>query len=100
MLTKEGVARISFSLQPELLSEFDKLCEIMGYEERSKALQMAVRNFIAEFEMSRANEAVATGTILVLYNHEKRGIDEALTDIGHEYVKTIISSLHIQSRKE
>jgi CopG family nickel-responsive transcriptional regulator len=97
---EEGVARVSFSLAPKLLSEFDKVCEAMGYEDRSKVLQMAIHDFITQSEISRQSEAEATGTILVLYNHERRGIDEALTSLGHEFPRLVISSLHIHLESE
>ncbi len=100
MPKEEGVSRVSFSLSPQLLSEFDNICETMGYEERSKVLQMAIRNFITESELSKQSDANAIGTILVLYNHEKRGIDQSLTDLGHTYRKLIISSLHIHLESE
>ena len=40
------------------------------------------------------------GTIIVLYNHEKKGIDEKLNDVGHDFIKSIISSLHVHLDKD
>jgi len=66
----------------------------MGYEERSKALQIAVQNFINEFELKEDPDKFATGTILILYEHDTRNIDSKITDIGHEHRLVIVSSLH------
>jgi CopG family nickel-responsive transcriptional regulator len=92
--SKEGVARISFSLQPALQKEFDRVSELMGYEERSKALQIAVQNFINDFELKEDPDKSATGTILILYEHDTRNIDSKITDIGHAHRLVIVSSLH------
>ena len=47
----EKVSRISFSLQPKLREEFDEVSRLMGYDERSKALQIAIRNLIGDYEL-------------------------------------------------
>jgi|SRR5579872_7313349 len=92
--TKESVARISFSLQPALQKELDRVSRLMGYDERSKALQIAIQNFINEFELKEDPDKAATGTILILYEHDTRNIDSNITDIGHAHRLVIVSSLH------
>jgi len=99
-LTKEYSVRTSFSLPPKLLQELDKVTKVMGFEERSRTIQMAIRNLITENELSTRHDAMAVGTIIVLYNHEKKGIDEKLNDVGHDFMKSIISSLHVHLDKE
>jgi CopG family nickel-responsive transcriptional regulator len=99
-LTKEYSTRTSFSLPPRLLQELDEVTKVMGYEERSRTIQMAIRNLITENELSTKRDAMAVGTIIVLYNHEKKGIDEKLNDVGHDFIKSIISSLHVHLDKE
>ena len=99
-MPKEYSARTSFSLPPKLLRELDGVTKIMGYEDRSRTIQMAIRNLITESELSTKGDALAVGTIIVLYNHDKRGIDEKLNDVGHDFIKSIISSLHVHLDKE
>jgi CopG family nickel-responsive transcriptional regulator len=99
-MTKEYSTRTSFSLPPKLLQELDEITKVMGYEERSKTIQMAIRNLITDSEFSAKGDALAVGTIIVLYNHERRGIDEKLNDVGHDFIKSIISSLHVHLDKE
>ena len=99
-MPKEYSARTSFSLPPKLLRELDGVTKIMGYEDRSRTIQMAIRNLITESELSTKGDALAVGTIIVLYNHGKRGIDEKLNDVGHDFIKSIISSLHVHLDKE
>jgi CopG family nickel-responsive transcriptional regulator len=99
-MPKQYSARTSFSLPPKLLQELDEVTKVMGYEDRSRTIQMAIRNLITESELSTKGDALAVGTILVLYNHDKRGIDEKLNDVGHDFIKSIISSLHVHLDKD
>lgn len=92
---KEKVTRISLSLSPELLERFDEAATKMGFGDRSKAIQSILRDFISDKKNSfNTNESV-TAVVTVVYNHEIRGIDGALTDIEHENVDKIASSLHV-----
>jgi metal-responsive CopG/Arc/MetJ family transcriptional regulator len=43
------VERTSFSVSPELLNRFDDVVRRLGYEDRSRALQTAMTNFITEY---------------------------------------------------
>jgi CopG family nickel-responsive transcriptional regulator len=99
-MTKEHSVKTSFSLPPKLLQELDEVTKVMGYEERSKTIQMAIRGLITESRLSTNGDALAVGTIIVLYNHEKRGIDEKLNDVGHDFIKSIVASLHVHLDKE
>ena len=99
-MTKEYSTRASFSLPPKLLEELDEITKVMGFEERSKTLQVAIRNLITDSHVSTKDDALAVGTILVLYNHDQKGVDEKLNDVGHDFLKSIISSLHVHLDKE
>jgi len=95
MRSKEKVTRISLSLSPDLLQRFDDAATEMGFVDRSKAIQSTLRNLISEEKHSfNASESV-TAVVTVVYNHEIRGIDAALTDVEHENVDHIASSLHV-----
>ena len=96
----ERVSRVSFSVQPGLLKEFDGVWRLMGYEERSKALQNAIRRTIGDHELSTNPETVVVGGILLLYDHSKRGIDHDITEIGHDYTSVIASSTHLHLDKD
>jgi len=47
-MTGKGVSRFGVSVPPELLSEFDGTIALMNYD-RSKAIQLAMRNFLTEY---------------------------------------------------
>ena len=92
---EEKVSRISISLQPQLQEEFDEVSRRMGYYERSKALQIAIRNLIGVNALKTAPESSVTGGILLLFDHEKHGVDHEITELGHEYKSVIVSSTHL-----
>ncbi len=88
-----GATRISMSLPPELLDTFDRVSRYSGYADRSKALQAAMRTFISEYETGLKGGNVV-GSIVLIYNHETRGTDEAITEKSHRHRQSILSSLH------
>jgi CopG family nickel-responsive transcriptional regulator len=81
------------SLPPELLDTFDRVSRHSGYADRSKALQAAMRAFISEYETGLKGGNVV-GSIVLIYNHETRGTDEAITEKSHQHRQSILSSLH------
>jgi len=99
-MAKEYSTRASFSLPPDLLQQLDEVTKVMGYMERSKTIQMAIRNLITESKLHANDKALAVGAIVVLYNHEKKGIDEELNDVGHDFIKSIVASLHVHLDKK
>lgn len=80
---------------PDLLKDFDEIIGKMGYDSRSKAIQDAVRLYVSERKWLQEETANQTGVILMVYDHEKRGIDSDLTDSQHHHQDIISSSMHI-----
>jgi CopG family nickel-responsive transcriptional regulator len=82
----------------DLAQELDTLMKGLSIENRSRLLQEALRLFIVENKWTTAKNVV--GSITVLYNHEVGGVDEALTDLQHLFLDTIISTMHVHLDKE
>jgi len=91
---KERSAKKSFSLPPGLLEDLDDLTTKMGYQERSKTLQVAIRAFVDQSRIADSLAAYATGTILVLFDHTKRSV-EMITQFIHQFGALVISTLHV-----
>lgn len=89
------VERISFSTPPELLKQFDDSLGTLGYKDRSKALQIAMRNFVTEYAWRNEGGNPAAGAILLTYDHDSHGLQEALTDLQHQYRSVVNSTTHI-----
>jgi CopG family nickel-responsive transcriptional regulator len=92
---KERSTRTSFSLPPKLLQDLDDVTSLLGFEERSKTIQTAIRNLVDQSRISNDPDAYATGTILLLYDHTIRRIDEMITEAGHHFGRLIVSTLHV-----
>ena len=88
------VERISFSTPPELLNQFDDSLKMLGYKDRSRALQIAMKNFVTEYSWKQGQQ-IGAGAILLTYDHESHGLQETLTDIQHRFRNIVNSTTHI-----
>lgn len=93
-MAKPGVARISISLPPSLLENFDQVTSNIGYD-RSKAIQQAMRDFITEYKWKYEPLTHLAGTITLIYSHQIQGLETELTTIQHHYTEAISSTTHI-----
>jgi CopG family nickel-responsive transcriptional regulator len=89
------IVRLSVTFPPELLVDFDKVIRRMGYSNRSKAVQDAVRMFISEKEWLQTEKGSQAGVLMMLYDHEVRGLESALTQAQHHFADVICSTMHI-----
>jgi len=89
------VVRIGVTFPPELLKDFDEIIAKMGYESRSKAIQDAVRLYVSERKWVKEEDTVQTGVILMIYDHDVRGLESELTESQHHHSKLVSSTLHI-----
>jgi len=93
-VAKKGVSRISISVPPELLKKFNETITQMMLD-RSKAIQVAMRNFLTEYGWTREERGTATGAIVMIYDHEVKGLEENLTNVQHAHQHIISSSMHV-----
>lgn len=91
----DKVVRVSVTFPPDLLKDFDEVIQKMGYENRSKAVQDAVRLFISERMWLQEEKGLQAGVLMLLYDHDVRGLEDALTDVQHKYANIISSTMHI-----
>ncbi len=90
------ITRAGVTFPPDLLKDFDEIIGKMGYESRSKAIQDAVRLFVSERKWLKEEENTShTGIILMVYDHDARGLETNLTDAQHSHSMLIFSTLHI-----
>ena len=82
----------------ELAHELEECMKALGVTNKSKIIQEALRLFISEHRWRVHGEAL--GAVIVLYNHDVPNVDESLTDIQHEFLSLILSSLHVHLSKE
>ena len=89
------IARVGVTFPPELLKEFDEITGKMGYESRSKAIQDAVRLYVSERKGLQEEESNQTGVLLMVYDHEVKGLESELTETQHHHASLVSSTLHI-----
>jgi CopG family nickel-responsive transcriptional regulator len=89
------VTRVGVTFPPELLKDFDEIIGKMGYQSRSKAIQDAVSLYVSERKWLKEENTIQTGIILMVYDHEAKGLESELTETQHEHTSIITSSLHI-----
>lgn len=89
------VVRMGVTFPPELLKDFDEIINKMGYESRSKALQDVVRLYVSERKWIKEENTAQTGVILMVYDHDVKGLESELTETQHKHSSLITSTLHI-----
>lgn len=90
------IRRVGVTFPPELIKDFDEITTKMGYESRSKAIQDAVRLFVSERKwLQEEANTEQTGIILMVYDHDIRGLESGLTEVQHHHSKMVTSTLHI-----
>jgi CopG family nickel-responsive transcriptional regulator len=98
---QRGVVRISVTLPAELYKSFDRAAKAMGYKKRSRAVGDALQKFVADYKtLEEMGGGICAGTITYTYEHDIRGLLDALTDLQHEYSEVINTSLHVHLDKE
>jgi CopG family nickel-responsive transcriptional regulator len=89
----DRVERFSVSAPPDLVNEFDETLEKTG-QDRSKAIQQAMRLFLAE-QRWKARSGDCAGAIVLIYDHEVHDAEQQLTDLQHAFRDVINSALHL-----
>ncbi|WAI00315.1 nickel-responsive transcriptional regulator NikR [Methanogenium organophilum] len=94
MSHESDLSRIGISLPKNLLDRFDEILEYRGYSSRSEGIRDAIRNYITYYKWMSDVTGERQGVITMVYDHEHRGLLQVLTEIQHEYLDVIQSSLH------
>jgi len=90
----EEIVRFGVSMEKNLLASFDELISRKGYANRSEALRDLVRDHLVEEEW-KVEKKDMIGTITIVYNHHSRGLSDTLTDLQHQFLNLIISTMHV-----
>lgn len=93
-MDKEGVARISVSMNKTLLRKLDRMIREKGYDNRSLAITGMIADSLVEHQRE-LGDVEAVGTVTLVYDHHKPNVQETLTELQHDHLQTIISSLHV-----
>jgi len=89
------IIRVGVTFPPDLLKDFDTIINRIGYENRSKAVQDAVSMFVSEKKWLQEEKGIQAGVLMMLYDHEVKGLEGELTHVQHNYARIICSTMHI-----
>jgi CopG family nickel-responsive transcriptional regulator len=89
------IVRAGVTFPLDLLKDFDETISRMGYANRSKAVQDAVRLFVSEHKWLKEEKGTKVGLIALVYDHDVRGLEATLTDIQHKHSRIICSTMHV-----
>ena len=94
MTHESDLSRIGISLPKNLLDKFDNILEYRGYSSRSEGIRDAIRSYITYYQWMSDVEGERQWVITMVYDHEQRCLLQVLTEIQHEHLDIIQSSLH------
>lgn len=97
---KERVNKISMSLPPTLLNEFEKSMQNAGYTDRSKAIQAALHSFVDDYywkgnDNNGTNNTKGAGVIILLYDNRIYSQDKKSIHVQHLYSDIINAATHV-----
>ena len=96
-----NMKRFSVSLPPSLVKEFDETWQDMDYENRSRAVHDAFREFISEAKWSKAVSGEMVGTVLALSYLDKPGLNEEMASLKNRFKGIICScqQMYVEDNK-
>ena len=89
-----GLSRIGVAIDSALLDQFDQLIAKRGYTNRSEAFRDLIRDELVQ-KSWESPESHVVGTVTLVYDHHVRLLNEKLTDLQHEFHRSILSTLHV-----
>jgi CopG family transcriptional regulator, nickel-responsive regulator len=89
-----NLARLSVSLQAELLVQLDTMVAERGLPSRSQMIAELIRHELADHNGVRS-DAVLAGTVTLIYRAESGRVRHALAQAQMTYVKEVISAQNV-----
>ena len=89
------IARVSLTLSLELLDELNRVLKAQNYSSRSEAVRDALRDFLAGYQWRQELKGELLGAVVVVFEHDIRGLTDRLADIQHEERGVIVSVQHL-----
>lgn len=85
-----SIKRFGVSLEDNLLESLDQYVDENGFANRSQAIRFLIEKNVAEKKW-QCNHIVA-GTIIIMYDQEKKTISSRIAGIEQDYQNVILSS--------
>ncbi|MBA7612743.1 putative nickel-responsive regulator [subsurface metagenome] len=94
------ITRVSLTLPQNLLDELDRMLKAQGYASRSEAVRDALRDFLANYKWRRELKGEFLGVVMLVYEHDVRGLTDTLMDIQHSSrgVVSTVQHFHMDAK--
>lgn len=86
--------RFGVSLDNELLTAFDRLCERRNYASRSEALRDVIREALVQ-ESLQDDNVDAAGVLTLIYDHHTTDLNRRLNEKQHHAHDLVVATLHV-----
>jgi CopG family nickel-responsive transcriptional regulator len=86
------LVRLSLSIEEALYKKLEKLVRDNGYSNRSEFVRDMIRERLVADEWAIGDEV--QGTITLVYDHNKRELNERLMDAEHQFYENVLASTH------
>jgi CopG family nickel-responsive transcriptional regulator len=87
------VKRFGVSLEEDILQALDDLVKSHQFPNRSQAIRHLIKSSLVADKCDK-NKIVA-GSIIIVYDHHKRELNNKLMTVQHDYHDLILSTQHI-----
>lgn len=96
----QKIKRVSLTLPQNLLNELDRSLKAQGYASRSEAVRDAVRDFLASYKWRQELKGELIGVMVLVYEHDIRGLTDALIDIQHSSrgIMSTVQHVHLDDK--
>jgi len=90
------LSRTGISLETELLSKFDTLIALRGYQNRSEAIRDLIRRELINHTWESGDETQErVATVLMVFEHDASNLTQKLTHMQHNQHAHVVCSLHV-----
>ena len=93
------VVKISVSIPRDIHERLNSLMKEIGVDNKSKMITEAIIHYLSKMRWVLGKGKIV-GSILLLYNHTRNGIVQKITDLQHDYLDIIKSTMHIHVSEE
>ena len=89
-----GKRRFSVSVDDDLVGQLDRMVAEEGYENRSQAISAMISERLVKHQEKQSAGELA-GTITLVFDHHKRGLQARMTSIQHDFLHEIVTAVHL-----
>ena len=96
----QQLVRFSVSIPQDVAEGLDQMAAERGFANRSQCVTSLVREQLVQ-HAAQNDDAVMMGILSLIYDHQKRDLQNKLTDIQHRYLKEIITIqlVHLEQQR-